>query len=232
MSQNLESPSGILSWRTIGTGAILGSVLLWISFRHLYCFYTFQFPAASVITFIVGVLSGILGNVLKSLQAKLLRTLTYILMWLLVTLAVMMIVIPFFTQLNKNFCVPDLPILINMIEQEGKAVIAKDMSTIRSIYDPSAVIARADTSEFWQAYNYYSLKFAREDHCTVSHSDYLVQDFSTDQVRLTTSSRGTYGEEGQGCTKAYANPPGSDEWTFQKISGEWKIVYFEFNKEK
>ncbi|MFT3892765.1 MAG: hypothetical protein QM730_14130 [Anaerolineales bacterium] len=47
---------------------------------------------------------------------------------------------------------------------------------------------------------------------------------------MTTSSQGTWGLQGQGCTFSYNNPAGSDEWTFDKINGEWKISNLEFNR--
>jgi len=230
MTGQSVQPTWWNSWKLGFGGSVVAGLLLLFLFRPLFCFYTFQFPSASVVTVVSGIVSGILASALKTLEVKFVRPLAYILMGLLITLALAMLIIPFFTQLNMNYCVPDLPVFVDMIEQEEEAVIARDMSAIHSIYDPSAVVARADTLEYWQAYTYYSQKFAREEHCSVKHADFLVQEFSGEQVRLTTSSRGIYGIGGQGCTIAYANPPGSDEWTFQKIDGKWKIVFFEFNK--
>lgn len=230
MSKQQSKPSIVINWKATAVGVGFGLLLVLILFRKLYCFYTFQYPSASVITIVFGFASGILGNLLQSMEMKSLKPLAHLLMGLMITLAILMLVTPFLTELNKNFCVKDFQTLVSLIEEEGEAVVAKDMNTIRSIYDPSAVVSKADTAEVWQAYVFYSQKFASEEHCEVNHLDYLVQEFSTNQVRLTTGSRGTFGRNGQGCISAYANPSGSDEWTFQKIHGEWKIVYFEFNK--
>lgn len=216
-------------WMGLG-GSVFAGILLLIMFRGLFCYYTFQVPSASFITMAFGALSGILASVLKSIEVRFLRPLAYFLMGLLLTLAVSMLVAPFITRMNMNYCVPDLPVLVDLIDREGLAVVNEDMSEIHSLYEANAVVVRADTDEYLPAYTYYSQKFAREEHCNVSHSDHTVQEYSDERVRLTTSNMGIFGIEGQGCTIAYANPPGSDEWTFEKVDGTWKIILFVFNR--
>ncbi|MEP7134807.1 MAG: hypothetical protein ABI904_07720 [Chloroflexota bacterium] len=148
----------------------------------------------------------------------------------LVAATLVMLFTTFLTpDLTKNYCVHDFDRLKTLIEMEGKAVIAKNIDTIHNIFTADAVISNHRTDEAFQAYTYYSQKFVKEEHCAVTHADFLVTEYSREQVTITTSSMGNYGLSGAGCDKAYSNPPGSDEWVFRKQDGIWKIVRFEIN---
>ena len=188
-------------------------------------------PSATLLFTVASILIGLISNQVKRIETELTKRATYVLIGGLFVATLVMLATFFAVNLTKNYCVKDFDKLKTMIEMEGQAVINKDINSIHNIYSADAVISRQDTNEVFQAYIYYSQKFAEEDHCNVNHSDYLVTDYSSDQVTLTTSSMGSYGlHGGAGCTIAYANPPGSDLWVFRKIGNEWKIVHFEFNR--
>ena len=219
-----------ISWKAILAGVFIAALILFFLFRSVFCFYTFEAPLVPWISGITGVLVVLLSSLFKTLDGKALKSLANLLMSLLVTLAVVILITPLAApQLDKNFCVADFETLVELIELEGEAVLHKDMNVIKRIYTSESVIARADTNEVWPAYIYYSKKFTEEDHCMVSHADYTVTEYTNEQVKITTSSMGSYGLPGKGCNMTYKNPPGADQWTFQKINGEWKIISLEFN---
>lgn len=225
-----EQKAGTL--KQVFIGAVLGGVLIWILFRSFYCFYTFQEPAFKFLVWGVALLYGFLGN--RFLQARdelTNKIFNYLFGGVLAATLVMLATTLLVQDLTRNFCVRDFEVLKSMIETEGQAVIAEDIDSIHSLFTAGAVVSNLKTDEDFLAYTHYSIKFATEDHCAVTHSDYLVTEYSSEQVTLTTSSMGSYGPDGAGCTLAYSNPPGSDEWVFRKTDGEWKILHFAFHKQ-
>jgi len=225
----LQKTSG--DWKYILAGALVGGIIISLVFRSFFCLYTFQVPSATLLFTVASILIGLISNQLKRIETALTKQVAYVLIGGLFIATLVMLVTFFTVNLTRNYCVKDFDKLKTMIEMEGEAVVNKDINIIHNIYSADAVISRQDTNEVFQAYIYYSQKFTKEDHCDVNHSDYSVTDYSRDQVTITTSSMGSYGlQGGEGCTIAYANPPGSDLWVFRKIDGEWKIVHFEFNR--
>lgn len=229
MGQN-ELQQTSRDWKYLLAGTVIGGIIISLVFRSFFCLYTFQVPSATLLCTVASMLIGLISNQLKRIETALTKQVAYMLIGGLFVATLVMLVTFFTVNLTKNYCVKDFDKLKTMIEMEGEAVVSKDINIIHNIYSADAVISRQDTKEAFQAYIYYSQKFTKEDHCNVSHSDYLVTDFSRDQVTMTTSSMGNYGLKGEGCTKAYSNPPGSDLWVFKKTEGEWKIVHFEFNR--
>lgn len=212
-------------------GAILGIGISLPLFKPFFCFYTFQQPSTAFFFAAMSVFLWFIKKPLDQKKDEIAKKIFYFLIGGIVAATCAMFITSMTVDLTRNYCVRDFEQLRSMIELEGKAVINKDINIIHNIYSADAVISRQDTNEAFQAYTYYSQKFTKEDHCDVNHSDYLVTDYSRDQVTITTSSMGSYGlQGGAGCTIAYANPPGSDLWVFKKMDGEWKIVHFEFNR--
>jgi hypothetical protein len=209
-------------------------IIAFVVFKKAYCFYAYQSGGTLVIATLTGI-SGIIAAVIKfipdksTIKIKGQEKYIYPICSLLFAGAFVILVSPWFHQYDKNSCVQDFDKLTALTEQEGSAVINKNMDLIRNIYTPDAVVTNVASGESWAAYTYYSIKFAGEDHCTNSHGHFDVINFTTDEVTMTTSSQGTWGLKGQGCTLAFANPAGSDQWTFGKIDGNWKIVNLEFN---
>lgn len=218
-------------WKYVLAGAIVGGIIISLVFRSFVCFYVFQPTAATILTLSVSALIGVFRFIPGLIEVAAIRKAVYFLFGSLIAV-IIVILIAFFSigTFTKNYCVKDFDKLKAMIEMEGEAVLNKDINIIHDIYSIDAIISRQDTNQVFKAYEYYPNKFVTENHCTVSHSDYLVIDFSRNQVTITTSSMGTYGLKGEACNEAYSNPPGSDLWVFRKIGGEWKIVHFEFNR--
>jgi hypothetical protein len=218
-------------------GAVTGLIIALGLFKRAYCFYVYQPGGIAIIASLTGV-SAIIAGVIRFftdrennlIRIKGKEIYIYTICSLLFTGAFVILVSPLFRTYDKNSCVQDFDTLVALTEQEGSAVVNEDMDVIRNIYTPDAIVTRANTGESWAVYSFYSIKFATEDHCTNSHGHYDVISFTPDEVTMTTSSQGTWGLQGQGCTLSFSNPAGSDQWTFEKIGGEWKIVNFEFNK--
>ncbi len=218
-------------------GAVIGLIIAFALFKRAYCFYAYQPGGAATIAGLTAI-SAVLGGAIKFitdrknnlLNVKGNENYIYMICSLLFAGAFVILVSPLFHQYDKNSCVSDFNKLVALTEQEGSAVINKNMDIIRNIYTPDAIVTREDTGESSQAYTFYSIKFTKEDHCTNSHGHYDVTSFTSNEVTMTTSSQGTWGWAGQGCTLTFDNPAGSDQWTFNKINGEWKIVNFEFNR--
>lgn len=228
-AEQIKSPAG--TWQRVIIGAVIGGVGIGLLFRTFFCYYTFQEPSIKFLFWGLTLIYGVWGNKLNDLMNELAGQIIHYVAGGLLAATLVMLFTTFLTpDLTKNYCVPDFEILKALIDREGEAVITRDIDTIHAIYTADAVVSRIDTHEAFQAYTYYSQKFATEEHCAVTHADYLVMDYSRTQVTVTTSSMGSYGALGAGCTQAYSNPPGSDEWVFRKIAGEWQIVRFAFNK--
>ncbi len=222
-----------ISWLYFVGGALAGLVIALLLVKRIYCLNAYQpgitaiFPGLAAVGAGFGVLSGLKINGAAFFTRYKLFFLSF--SGLLIVGAVAGWLSPLFYQYNKNYCVNNFDQLAALTNQEGSAVINKDMVVIRNIYAPDAVVTQVNTGESWAAYAYYSIKFVQEIHCTNRHGDYDVIKFNADEVVMTTSSQGTWGPVGQGCTQAYSDPAGSDRWTFQRINGEWKIENFEFN---
>jgi len=229
MGQN-ELQQTSRDWKYVLAGAVIGGIIISLVFRSFFCFYTFQEPSTKFFFVAISVLLGVFKKQLDQIKDEIIKNSAYFLIGSIGAATIVMFITLATVDLTRNYCVRDFEQLKTMIEMEGEAVIKKDINIIHNIYSADAVISKQDTNEAFQAYIYYSQKFAEEEHCNVNHSDYLVTDYARDQVTLTTSSMGNYGLKGEGCTQAYSNPPGSDLWVFRKIGNEWKIVHFEFNR--
>jgi len=224
---------GDVAGRYISIGAIVGIVLIILFFKKTFCFYAYQ-PGGKLIPAILAGIGTLLGVLIKyvptAIRNFIRKNEEFILFicGLLLMSAVVIFVSPLFYKLDTNSCVDGFDELTTLLDQEGKAVIGKDMSIIRNIYYTDAIVTRETTGESWPAYIYYSNKFVTEDHCSNSRGNLDVISATSSEVTITTSSQGTWGYAGQGCNQIYDNPLGSDQWTFQRIKGEWKIVNFKF----
>ncbi len=136
----------------------------------------------------------------------------------------------------------DMETIDRLIQAEGEAVVREDISLIRAIFVPDAIIRRGDTGEQWNnPVTYYTNLFSALDFTQATH--YGIQPAGpgiTESVAYFTSgSRITYGPTG--ATPVFQdNPPtppaspstqyGSEHWTLQKNrAGCWQITELVFN---
>lgn len=224
-------------WHYVVAGVALGFLIVLALFKRFYCFYTFQ-PNAPTVAGGLAILGGIAGVIAKfvrdkeKISFKNVHKVFILTCGLFISIALAIFLLPLFFQMDKNFCVDGFDQLVALIKNEEQAVLTKNLSTIKEIYTPESVVTNAETKQSSQAYTFYSLKFADLDYCSATHGHFETVDFSPTEVTLTTSSQGTWGQKGKGCTEIYNNPPGSDQWNFIKVDGKWKIQSFEFNKKK
>jgi len=225
-------------WPGILIGVAVGLVIAILLIKKSYCLNEYQpgtigiFPGMAVIGTIATVVTS-LSKYIFPKKFKISGGTRKILLaagGLFLAIGITLSFSPFVYRIDKNYCVKDFDQLVYLTNQEGTAVINKDMDIIHAIYVPDAVITRVDQNKSWPAYVYYSEKFANEEHCTNSHGNFDVVSYTATEVTMTTSSQGTWGWKGQGCTFSFANPPGSNQWTFIRVGKEWKIINFEFNK--
>lgn len=219
-------------WLYIAAGVVLGLVVTAAFYRKAYCFYVYQ-PGGTALIAVMGGGSALAAYAAKTLLAKVdgrYRRLVYAGAAAVITLVLVVFLSPLVRPLEKNQCVDRYDQILALIDQEGLAVRTKDMAIIRDIYTKDALVKAASTGETWPADSYYRKKFTEEEHCTNSHGSYQVVSFNSSEVILTTSSQGTWGPAGQGCIYSYSGPDGSDQWTFARVSGQWKIANFEFNR--
>jgi hypothetical protein len=214
----------------IVVGLLLGLVLAFVFLKKIYCLYAYQSIISGLIASLISILIKYIPErpykqFIKGNENYIYAVSAALLMGTLV-IAVSLV----FRQYDKNSCVDDFDKLVGLIEQEDVAVINKDMNIIRDIYTTTAIVTNVKSNQSLQAYTFYSIKFTQEEHCTNEHGHYEVVSFTSREVTMTTSSQGTWGVAGQGCTQVFANPPGSDQWTFIKVANDWKIVNFEFNR--
>jgi hypothetical protein len=225
------------SWHYALAGVTLGLLVVGLLFKKLYCFYAFQ-PNAQFVTGGLVVLGGIAGAIAKfirdkeKISFKNVHKVFVLACGLFISVGVVIFLSPLLFQMDKNSCVDGFDQLVGLIRQEEQAALTKDMTIIKEIYTPDAVVTNAETKQPSQAYMFYSLKFAELDYCSATHGHFETVEFSTTEVIMTTSSLGTWGKVGKGCTEVYNNPPGSDQWSFVKVAGKWKIQSFEFNRKK
>jgi hypothetical protein len=218
-------------------GAIIGLLLTLAIFKGAYCFYTYQpggkFTIASLTLF-----SALFGSVFKLLtdpkngpfRSIKIDKYIYLVCGLVFAAALATGISPLFRQFDRNSCVGNFDELVALTDQESTAAIQKDMNIIHRIYTPDAIVTNQATRESWLAYKYYLVQFISTVHCTNNHGHYEVTNYTNTEITLTTSSQGTWGPSVQGCISTFNNPAGSDQWTFKKVGGEWKIVNFEFNR--
>jgi len=224
-------------WFYLLIGSIGGLIIAILLLKKSYCLNAYQpsamnvFPGLAAIGIALAVLSTLIKDDLFKGNnfSKKYKSFFLVIGSLLFISAIAAWLSPLFYQFDKNYCAPDFTKLVSLTDQEGIAVINKDMNIIGNIYSPNAIVTRMDPRQSWPAYSYYANKFATEVHCTNSHGNYIVTSFTSDEVIMTTSSQGTWGILGQGCNQVFDNPSGSDQWTFDRIDGTWKIVNFEFN---
>jgi hypothetical protein len=237
MNKIIKSLNDQSDWIFLVLGAIIGLGLAILIFKPAYCFYAFQQGGTLIVSAITAV-AGLLTVVTSFLpeerknkfKIKRMKKYIYLVSSLFFIGALVILASPLIHQYDKNTCTPDFDKLVGLTDQEGSAVLHADLDAIKSIYTSDAIVTDIKTNESWPAYTYYANKFVNEEHCTDAHANYDVVSFSTDEVVMTTSSQGTYGPKGQGCNITYDNPAGSDQWTFENIQGNWKIMNFEFNR--
>jgi hypothetical protein len=223
------------SWHYAVLGALLGLLIVLLSFKKFYCFYAYQEQASTVtgglviLATIAGLIAKFIGDKEK-ISFNNVHGVFFLVCGLFVSAGVVISFSPLFYQLDKNGCVERFDELVDLIRQEEQASLTKNMVIIREIYTPEAIVTNAEINQSSLAYTFYSLKFSELDYCTASHGHFEAVEFSSTEVTLTTSSQGTWGRTGKGCTEIYSNDPGSDQWIFRKVDGHWKIDNFEFNR--
>ena len=124
-------------------------------------------------------------------------------------------------------------IMRSLIESEGVAVVKKDFSIIKNIFDANAEINEAGKKpEHWPNPD------ARYDSL-LKYTSYKVainyairrEKINENEATYTSASYGLYKNVTSKVWEPYDKMPGANEWVFRKdATGNWKIIRFTFNK--
>lgn len=122
----------------------------------------------------------------------------------------------------------DEEIVLDLIEQERRAVLEEDIDMITSIFAAEVIIQDVRNGLIWtSAAKHYTEMFHNQDHCSITHTNYTFKP-EGDGIKVTCLSSGTWGAEGQRCTDPFKND--LNTWRFRKDEdGCWRIVEFSFN---
>nr|NQU93346.1 hypothetical protein [Bacteroidota bacterium] len=118
-----------------------------------------------------------------------------------------------------------------LIEAESEAVNTGDISTIKAIFAPDAIIKDALIGKQWNdPIAYYSKNF--KEFIYTDAVNYAINriDIGTQNAIFTSASKGKYTNIKSQITFDYNNSPGTNEWIFKKNSdGCWVISKFTYN---
>ncbi len=118
-----------------------------------------------------------------------------------------------------------------MIQAESEAANAGDISIIRRIFAPDAVIRDASNGNEWtDPIKRYGQLFG--EFSFAGAINYSVSQVGNNgrEVTFRSASRGTYVNRATHKQNDYNNPPGSNEWVFRKNNDScWVISRFTFN---
>jgi hypothetical protein len=115
-----------------------------------------------------------------------------------------------------------------LIEDEGKALITKDMDWIRLIYTPDAIVADAGGDPRENVFDRYRFKFRNEEHRNIRHGDFVFK-IEEKTAIVSCSASGEWRFIGESEWQSYSTPPGDNRWEFKKINGCWRISGMTYN---
>lgn len=121
--------------------------------------------------------------------------------------------------------------IINLIHAESEAVKKGDISIIKNIFAPDAIIRNSSTREQWtDPLTRYQVLFTNNTFIEAVHFQIEEQGITETTAHFTSGSRGKYYKKDNASSiMTYDNPSPSDEWTFGKNScGCWVITSFTF----
>jgi hypothetical protein len=127
-------------------------------------------------------------------------------------------------------------LLAELIHREARAVLNRDMLEIGRIFSANAVLFdKRRNQQVSNVPNHYAAKFANVFFCEAKHDVIQITLINDSTAEGTSASSGRFriitpGDTSTACPEHYENPPGSDEWHFQKSpDGTWRIDSFKFN---